>query len=102
MSKGDMITEDAGAAGYTEKNRPGTAGGDRREDDTMRQIISYLRGKAWLRPILFTAAGTAAGALYYTFFGCTSGCAITSSPYLSAVYGALLGWLLSGATGKER
>ena len=68
----------------------------------MRLIISFLRNGAWLRPALFTASGAVAGALYFAFFGCTSGCAITSSPYLSAAYGALLGWLLSGVFGKEK
>lgn len=68
----------------------------------MRQIIAFLRSGTWLRPALFTAAGAAAGALYYTFFGCTSGCAITSSLSLTVAYGAVMGWLLSGVLQKEK
>ena len=68
----------------------------------MRQIIAFLRRGTWLRPALFTAAGAAAGAFYYTFFGCTSGCAITSSPFLTVAYGALMGWLLCGVVQKEK
>ena len=39
--------------------------------------------------------GAVAGYLYYYFVGCTSGtCPITSSPYISIIYGSILGYLL--------
>ena len=39
--------------------------------------------------------GGVAGFLYYYFVGCASGnCPITSNPYISVIYGALLGYLL--------
>ena len=42
------------------------------------------------------ALGAAGGYAYYHFVGCVTGtCPITSSPYLSTAYGALLG-LLAG------
>ena len=53
-----------------------------------------------LRPWLFTLAGMVTGFLYYRFFGCTNGCAITSSPYLTMAYMGLIGWLLSGIFAK--
>lgn len=57
--------------------------------------------KKWLRPVLFTLGGAAAGYLYYRFVGCSSGaCAITSSPVLSTLYMGLIGLLLSGVFGK--
>ena len=39
--------------------------------------------------------GGIAGFAYYHFVGCASGtCPITSSPYISTIYGALMGYLL--------
>ncbi|MFQ6109807.1 MAG: hypothetical protein ACE5L7_09690, partial [Candidatus Aminicenantales bacterium] len=41
-------------------------------------------------------AGALAGFLYYRFIGCRSGvCMITSNPYLSTLYWALLGGLMA-------
>lgn len=58
--------------------------------------------KQWRRPALFTLGGALAGLAYYVFVGCESGsCAITASPVSSMLYMALLGYLLSGAWGKE-
>lgn len=43
-------------------------------------------------PATSVIIGGILGYLYYHFEGCTSGtCAITSSPYLSIVFGSLLG-----------
>ena len=50
------------------------------------------------RVLLLTVLGVALGALagyfYSQHFGCTSGCAITSSPLNSSLYGAFMGGLL--------
>ncbi len=41
--------------------------------------------------------GAIAGYGYYRFVGCRTGaCPITSSPYISTLYGAFLGFLASG------
>jgi hypothetical protein len=53
---------------------------------------------------LFTLAsvvvGGALGFGYYRLVGCSSGaCPITSNPYISTLYGALLGYLI-GAGGR--
>lgn len=41
-----------------------------------------------------TIAGAAAGYTWYHYVGCTTGtCPITSSPYISTMYGALMGYL---------
>jgi len=40
-------------------------------------------------------SGGIVGFAYYHFVGCASGtCPITSSPYISTLYGALMGYLL--------
>jgi len=44
--------------------------------------------------IIGILAGGIGGFAYYHFIGCASGtCPITSNPYISIVYGALLGYL---------
>lgn len=48
------------------------------------------------------AIGTLAGFLYWRFIGCSSGgCAITSSPINSSLYGAVMGGLISSSFKKE-
>ena len=51
----------------------------------------------WLLPLLGIALGGAAGYGYYALVGCTSGgCAITSDPFFSSLYGAIIGLVLGG------
>ncbi len=57
--------------------------------------------KSLIRTALFVLGGALAGFLYYQFFGCTTGCAITSNPYLTMLYTSFVGWLIAGATKKE-
>lgn len=48
-----------------------------------------------MRLAIFVLGGALAGYLYYRFVGCRSGvCPITSNPYISAGYGALMGLML--------
>ena len=45
--------------------------------------------------IIGSLIGGVGGFAYYYFVGCASGtCPITSNPYISILYGALLGYLL--------
>lgn len=47
--------------------------------------------------IIAVVIGGLAGFLYYKFIGCRSGvCPLTSNPYISIVWGALLGLVISG------
>jgi hypothetical protein len=49
-----------------------------------------------VRTVLSVVLGALAGLAYQRFVGCRTGaCAITSNPYLSAVYGAVMGYVLS-------
>jgi hypothetical protein len=51
--------------------------------------------KKYLFKILGILVGSVGGFAYYRFVGCASGtCAITSNPYISTLYGALMGFLI--------
>lgn len=51
--------------------------------------------KKYLLQISGIIVGMIAGYLYYHYIGCKSGtCPITSNPYISIVYGAVLGYLV--------
>ena len=50
-----------------------------------------------LRIALFVIGGAALGLAYQRLVGCRTGaCAITANPYISTIYGAVMGYLLSG------
>ena len=55
-----------------------------------------------LRMSLSIAAGIGIGYLYYRYFGCTSGCALTSSPAIPMLTGGLLGLSMSLPESKEK
>ncbi len=55
--------------------------------------------KKMLRTLAFVVGGAVTGFAYYKLVGCRTGaCPITSSPVVSTLYGALLGYLM-GAGG---
>lgn len=50
-----------------------------------------------LKMLLFVAGGAIAGFGWYRLVGCRTGtCLITSNPYISTAYGAVMGYLVSG------
>lgn len=57
--------------------------------------------KKYLRTALFVLGGALVGYGYYYFFGCDGSCAITSSPYRSMIYVAVIGALVAAITEKE-
>lgn len=53
-----------------------------------------------IKILLFVVVGALAGFAYHRLVGCsTGGCPITSNPYFSTLYGAVLGYLVSGILG---
>ena len=63
------------------------------------EAISAKRSKGMIiRLVVGVVLGALGGFAYYRFVGCASGtCPITSNPYISTVYGALIGVFASGA-----
>ena len=50
-----------------------------------------------LRMALFVLGGAAVGLVYQRFVGCRTGaCLITSNPYVATLYGAVVGFFVSG------
>ncbi len=58
--------------------------------------IKKRRSVMIIRLIIGVVIGAGLGFAYYKFVGCSSGaCPITSNPYISSLYGALIGGMLS-------
>lgn len=65
------------------------------EQDVTINTHKPKRWKRYLPMMILAAAGVIAGFLYYRLVGCASGaCPITSNPYISTVYGGVLGTLI--------
>jgi hypothetical protein len=61
-----------------------------------------LRIKKWLKRIVPVLLGAAGGYAYYYYIGCASGaCPISSNPYISTVYGSVIGALLFQSVTKN-
>jgi len=59
--------------------------------------------KPRLKQVLWILGGAIGGFAWYYFVGCASGaCPISSNPYVSTGYGALMGLLLAGNTAKRQ
>jgi hypothetical protein len=57
-----------------------------------KTAMDFFTSWYFWKPFIATSIGALAGFLYYYFVGCTSGtCAITSNPYMSIIWGGLIG-----------
>ncbi|KAF0197271.1 MAG: hypothetical protein FD166_1913 [Bacteroidetes bacterium] len=66
------------------------------ENPIVSKILTTLKSRNNLKNISGIALGIIGGYLYYRFVGCSSGgCAITSNPYMSMLWGGVLGYLLA-------
>jgi hypothetical protein len=55
------------------------------------------------RDLIGITLGAVAGFLYWKFIGCSSGtCMITSKPFNSSLYGAVMGFLVAGIFKKDK
>jgi len=62
-----------------------------------------IRTDILLRKVLPIFGGALLGYAYYFFIGCYSGtCPITSNPYISTFYGALIAFILVLPTKKKK
>lgn len=65
------------------------------EQDVKKPETKRKFNKRYLPVLILAVAGAVGGYLYYRFVGCASGtCPITSNPYVSTVYGGVLGTLI--------
>lgn len=64
------------------------------------------RNKNWMKYLPFvalTVLGAVGGYCYYRFVGCVSGiCAITSNPWISTIYGGIIGALLGSVFAPKK
>ncbi|MGD0590078.1 MAG: DUF6132 family protein [Bacteroidota bacterium] len=73
----------------------------------MKQIIlqfkEYLTGSIWRKRILFSLLGALGGYAYYYYVGCHSGtCPISGNPFISTLYGAGIGLVLTIGEGRAK
>ena len=64
--------------------------------------MKHPKPRRWRLPAILGIDGCLAGYAYYRFIGCSGGCAITSSPYISTLYGGVIGLLLSVVAAPEK
>ena len=58
--------------------------------------------KRYIKMLSGLGGGALLGFLYYYYIGCASGsCAITSNPYISTAYGALMGLVFMWPSKEE-
>jgi hypothetical protein len=68
----------------------------------LEKVKTYLAGSIWRTRILFSLLGALGGYAYYYYVGCASGtCPISSNPYVSTLYGAGMGLILTIGKGKK-
>ncbi|HOT13377.1 MAG TPA: DUF6132 family protein [Bacteroidales bacterium] len=60
-----------------------------------KTIKEFFSSWYFWKPFIATVIGMIAGFLYYYYIGCSSGsCPITSSPYMSIIFGGFMGFFI--------
>lgn len=75
------------------------------EQDASNKNPKQISWKRYLPMMILAVVGAIGGYLYYRFVGCVSGtCPLTSNPYISTVYGGVLGALIGNIVtpGKKK
>lgn len=64
-------------------------------NDNLIKIRALIKSWKFWKPFLAVFIGVLAGFFYYHFIGCRSGsCPITGNPYMSMLWGGLMGLFL--------
>jgi hypothetical protein len=64
-------------------------------NENLNKLKAFLKSWKFWKSMILIGAGGLAGFLYYYFVGCKSGsCPITGNPYMSILWGGLLGFFL--------
>ncbi|MFH1121428.1 MAG: hypothetical protein V1775_16540 [Bacteroidota bacterium] len=69
---------------------------DKTDNPILLKLRTTLKSPNTLKNIAGFVTGVIGGFIYYKTVGCSSGgCAITSNPYMSMLWGGLLGYLVA-------
>jgi hypothetical protein len=67
------------------------------DDKTIKKYPAIGKRKKMIKIIVGVIIGAALGFGYYKLVGCASGtCPITSNPWISTLYGAVMGAVIAG------
>jgi hypothetical protein len=65
------------------------------EENKQNQLLTKIKSVFSIASIIGIVAGIIGGYIYYIKIGCSSGsCPITSNPYMSMLWGAIIGYLI--------
>ena len=60
------------------------------------RLKEFVLGSLWRKRVLFSLLGALGGFAYYYFVGCRTGsCPISGNPWISTMYGAAMGLILT-------
>ena len=69
----------------------------------MKQFFNRVVHAKYALPAALALLGAIGGYCYYRFVGCATGtCAIASNPYISTIYGGVIGALLGSAFAPKK
>jgi hypothetical protein len=65
------------------------------EENKQNQLLTKIKSVFSIASIIGIVVGIIGGYIYYIKIGCSSGsCPITSNPYMSMLWGAIIGYLI--------